>query len=106
MNKINLITASLSLITGFAFGLLPFLLWRLILPALLNPKKYGLRNKIVLNILLAIKFVILGVLLYFLINLSWINIHIFIIGLVIAPIFIIAYVLTKEHILKNSLRNK
>jgi len=102
--QFNLIETGLSLIIGFSFGAFPFLLWRLILPLVIQPQKHSSpcsRNKIkklILNVILTIKFIILGALLYFLIKLPWLNISIFIIGLIMAPLFIISYVLVKNYI--------
>lgn len=102
--EFNLIEVGLSLIIGFTFGISPFVLWRLILPAVVKHKKCGISNPahkvkgIILNGVLVIKFFILGVLLYFLIKLPWLNISVFIIGLIMAPLFIISYVLIKNYI--------
>lgn len=99
----------LSLIIGFAFGLFPFLIWRLILPMIMHSKKHSPSDqknkikKIILYGVLVSKFIILGVLLYLLVKLPWLNIYIFIIGLIIAPLFIIIYLLAKEYIIiKNT----
>lgn len=84
----------LSLIIGIVFGLLPFLGWRLVFS---RPARPGKRlNRVILTIILFLKFILIGFILYLLSLLPWLNLNLFVIGLAISPLLVIALVLRKS----------
>ncbi|MBI4834730.1 MAG: hypothetical protein HY811_07940 [Planctomycetes bacterium] len=87
--------ALFSLLIGITSAIIPFWTWKLILPALIRIK--GSKNKLsriaVIFILLA-KFIFLGLLIYGITRLSWLDTPHFVVGLAIGPIIITGILLT------------
>ena len=82
---------TLSLLIGISLGLFPFLTWKLILPLMINAEKV---SKFLLLFAILIKFLLLLGLVYLTVQIKWLIMTFFIIGITLSPLGALGLVLT------------